>query len=219
MNGTIEKIKTTELGLSLIEVGKHYVITSYSNNLRSPFLKSIKPSDSQFDEELSDTNGNIESINDENDERFSYLEQLSVAKQEAFMKFKSEGNLSYLYDFTPGDMVLIYLYSLSVGDPDLIYAITYNAGQLPDQDTFRSEYIEYASNHDSETAVHYRYYESIEIDEDTAEENKVTVVVTAGVGVMTHSLALGLQKEDKVWKMDIYHLINYFKEKASEGSE
>jgi hypothetical protein len=60
-------------------------------------------------------------------------------------------------------------------------------------------------NHDSEIAVHYRYYESIKVDENTAEENNVTVIVTAGVGTTTHSLALCLQKEDNVWKLDIYH--------------
>ncbi|MFF2015393.1 hypothetical protein [Paenibacillus sp. NPDC058177] len=182
--------------------------------------KNSPTSEAHFDERLSNTNGSIESINDGNDKRFSYLRQLSLAKQESFVKFiAEEKNFHYLYDFTPEDMVLVYLYSLSVGDPDLIYAITYNAGLLPDQETFRNEYFKYASNYDSEIAVHYRYYESLKIEENTAEENKVTVIITAGVGIMTNSLALGLRKEDKIWKMDIYHLINQYKEKTSEVSE
>jgi hypothetical protein len=135
------------------------------------------------------------------------------------VKFKAERNLQYLYDFTPEDMVIVYLYCLSIGDPELIYAITYNAGQLPDQGTFRDEYFQYAMNHDSDTAVHYRYYDSIEVDENTAGESQLTVLVTAGVGSITHSLALGLQKEDKVWKIDIYHLINHYKKKANEARE
>ncbi|KRE51509.1 hypothetical protein [Paenibacillus sp. Soil522] len=122
-----------------------------------------------------------------------------------------------LYNFTPEDMVLAYLYCLSIGDPDLIYAITYNGGQLPDQDEFREDYFEYVMNYDSETAVHYRYYDSIKVDENTAEENKVKVRIMVGVGSTTHSLALGLQKEDQVWKLDIYHLIKEYKNKASKN--
>lgn len=156
-------------------------------------------------------------VNEERDKRFSYLEQLSAAKQEAFKRFKAERDLRNLYNFTPEEMVLAYLYCLSIGDPDLIYAIIYNAGQLPDQDEFREDYFEYVMIYDSETAVHYRYYDSIKVDENTAEENKVTVLITVGVGSTTHSLALGLQKEDQVWKLDIYHLIKEYKNKGSKN--
>ena len=177
------------------------------------------PNESSYRESQSDLDANIESINDGNDKRFSYLEQLSVSKQETFLKFIKERNLQYLDDFSPIEMVLVYLHTLSNGDRDLLYTFTYNGGLLPDQDTFRREYDEYLSNHDSEMAVHYRYYDAIEIDENTAEENKVSVVVTVGVGLMTQSLVLGLQKEDNVWKMDIYHLIDYYKKKLNEVSD
>lgn len=154
-------------------------------------------------------------IDDEDDNRFSYLDQLSPEKQIAFAEFKAERDLQYLYEFTPEEMVIVYLYCLSVGDPDLIYAITYNGGKLPDQDTFREEYFEYASSHDSEIAVHYRYYDSIKVDESTAKENELTVLVTTGVGSMTHSLTLGVKKEDNVWKLDIYHLIDHYKKQEN----
>lgn len=150
-------------------------------------------------------------------EKFSYLKQLSLEKQEAFTRFKSERNLQALYNFTPEDMVLIYLYCLSIGDPDLIYEITYNGGQIPDPDTFRKDFFEYAMNYDSETAIHYRYYDSIKVDESTAEENKVTVLITVSIETITHSMALGLQKEDQVWKLDIYHFIKNLKNKTSKN--
>lgn len=152
--------------------------------------------------------------NEESNDRFSYLEQLPAAKQEAIAKFKAERNLQFLYDFTPEDMVIVYLYCLSIGDPDLLYDIAYNGGELPDRDTFREEYYTYAGNHGSETAVHYRHYESIEVDPRTAEEDTLTVLVTTGVGTITASMALGLRQEDKVWKVDIYHWIAHHKEQA-----
>ena len=175
-----------------------------------------------IDQQLSVTNNSnqkIQTIDNESDTRFSYLAQLSATKQVALNKYIEEKQLHYLYDFTPEDMVLVYLHFLSVGDPDLIYTITYNGGQLPDQDTFREEYHEYMLNHDSEMAIHYRYYDSIEIDNSTAEDNKVTVIVTTGVGIITHSLALGLQKEDNIWKIEMYHILNLNKEKASKATE
>lgn len=150
-------------------------------------------------------------------EKFSYLKQLSIEKQEAFTRFEEERKRSYLSNFTPEDMVLVYLYCLSVGDPDLLYEITFNGGQLPDKDKFREDYFEYAMTYDSETAVHYRYYDSIKVDESTSEENKVTVLVTVSIETTTHTLALSLQKEDQIWKMDIYHLIKEYKDKANQS--
>ena len=93
--------------------------------------------------------------------------------------------------------MLVYLYCLSIGDPDLIYEITFNGGRLPGPDKFRKDYFEYAMKYDSEIAMHYRYYDAIKVDENTAEENKVTVLITVSLETMTHSMALGLQKKIK----------------------
>lgn len=161
------------------------------------------------------------SNNRNSDEKFSYLKQLSMEKQKAFNRFTSEKNLQELYSFTPEDMVLVYLHCISIGDPDLIYEITYNGGYLPNnKDKFRQDYFDYVMNHDSEIAIHYRYFDSIEVEESTAEENQVTVLVTVGLESITHSLALGLRKEDQIWKLDIYHSIKDYKNKAikSEAS-
>lgn len=144
------------------------------------------------------------------------MEQLTEAKQEAFVRFNAERDLRNLYNFTPEEMLLVYLYCISIGDPDLIYAITYNAGQLPDPDTFRKDYFEYVMNYDIETAIHYRYYNSIEVEESTVDENKLTVLITVGIGSITQSLGLGLQKEDQVWNLDVYHLMKDYKIKASK---
>ena len=55
------------------------------------------------------------------------------------------------------------------------------------------------------------------MDESTAEENKVTVLITVSIETTTHSMALRLQKEDQVWKLDIYHLIKDYINKASKN--
>lgn len=149
--------------------------------------------------------------------KFSYIKQLSSEKQKAFTRFESGGDLQELYAFTPEDMVLIYLYCISIGDPELIYEITYNGGQLPDRDQFRNDYFEYALKYDSETAIRYRYYDSIKVDESTAEENKLTVLITVSIERVAHTLALGLQKEDQIWKLDIYPLIQDYINKASDN--
>ncbi|MFD2614987.1 hypothetical protein [Paenibacillus gansuensis] len=152
-------------------------------------------------------------------EKFSYLKKLSPQKQEALIRFKSQSDMRELHNFTPEEMVLVYLYSLSIGDPGLLYDITYNGGQLPDKDQFWDEYLEYAHTYDSETAIHYRYYDSIEVEEGTAEESRVTVVIMVSLETMTHSMALGLRKEDEVWKLDIYHLIKEHIHKAKANKK
>lgn len=148
------------------------------------------------------------------DERFSYLKQLSLEKQEAFNRFASERDLQELNKFTPEDMVLIYLYCISIGDPDLIYEITYNGGYLPNKVEFREDYFDYVMIHDTERAIQYRYFDSIKVEESTAEENQVTVLITVVLESSTYSLALSLQKENLIWKLDIYHSIKEYKNKA-----
>lgn len=195
------------------------LVSACSSGNTDKTMRSETPGEAlEIDQVKKLPNNDINSISgEEYIEKFSYLKQLSKEKQEAFTRFKLERNLQDLYNFTPEDMVLIYLYCLSIGDPDLIYEITFNGGQLPDQDEFRKDYFEYVMNYDSETAVHYRYYDSIKVDESTAEENKVTVLITVSIETMTHSMALGLQKENQVWKLDIYHLIKEYINKASRS--
>jgi len=192
----------------LVREGEDYFISYKTRKWRLPQLESLKPLDNQ----ITEVNEKNESAEVDNADRFSYLEELPLEKQEALSKFVEERDIQHLYDFSPVDMAIVYLYCLSLSDPYLLYAITYDAGLLPDQDTFREEYFEYAANHDSDIAVHYRHYDSIEAHEDPVEANKVTVLVKAGVGIITHSLALGLQKEDRLWKLDIYHVIKSYKE-------
>jgi len=182
-------------------------------------MKTEPPVDSLEKDQVKKSSNNDTNTNpsEENVEKFSYLKQLSLEKQEAFTRFKVERNLQYLYNFTPEDMVLVYLYCLSVGNPDLIYAITFNGEQLPDQDKFRKDYFEYVGNYDSETAVHYRYYDSIKVDESTTEENKVTVHITVSIEIMTHTMILGLQREDQVWKLDVYPMMQEYINKASKN--
>lgn len=156
------------------------------------------------------------SLNESTPEKveFSYLKQLTVDKQEALGLLMTERDLKLLSDFTPEDMVIVYLYCLSISDPDLLFAITHNGGMLPDQETFRNEYFEYALTDSSDTAVRYRYYDSIEVDQKTTEDDKRTVHITVEVGTVTNSLILGLQKEDNIWKLDIYPLFEDYKKQA-----
>ncbi|QHW33688.1 hypothetical protein GZH47_24745 [Paenibacillus rhizovicinus] len=165
--------------------------------------------------EVPQTNPNNIDVTKKKNRKFSYLEQLPLAKQEALISYIADKDLSHLYDFTPEEMVLAYLYGISIGDPDFIYTITYNGGKLPDPDEFRQDYFKYEMNDDAETALKYRFYDSIKVDDSTAKENNVTVLITVSVESFTHSLALGLQKEDRIWKLDVYHLMELNKNKTT----
>lgn len=173
---------------------------------------AVEPADDPLPE-----NGERKSVEEIGESRFSYLEQLPLSKQEAFIRFKDERDYRELFDFSPEDMIAVYLHCIALGDPDLLYEIVYDGGALPDRDTFRKEYYTYAANYDAETAVHYRYYDTIATDASTANEHEATVLVTARVGIIADTLALGLRQEDRIWKPDIYHLIVSYKDKAKAG--
>ncbi|MWC29839.1 hypothetical protein [Paenibacillus sp. MMS18-CY102] len=205
--------------LVLVVLAIMSLVSACSSGNTDKIMKSESPVEALDKDQINNSLNNDKNSNpsEEHVEKFSYLKQLPLEKQEAFTRFKSERNLQHLSNFTPEDMVLIYLYCLSIGDPDLLYEITFNGGQLPGQDKFRKDYFDYAMNYDSETAVHYRYYDSIKVDESTAEANKATVIITVSIETMTHSMALGLRKENEVWKLDIYPLIQEYIKKASKN--
>ncbi|MCM3782035.1 hypothetical protein M3231_03530 [Neobacillus mesonae] len=211
----MKQAKLILLSLTIISLLSAYWMSS--DNSEKPVDSSVEDQEKgqiEVQSALTKKSGNKNS-----DERFSYLKQLSIENQEAFNRFTSERNLQELYKFAPEDMVLVYLYCISIGDPGLIYEITYNGGYLPNKDKFREDYFDYAMIHDSEIAMHYRYLDSIKVEESTAEENQVTVLVTVGLESLTHSLALGLQKEDQTWKLDIYHSIKEYKNKALKSKD
>ncbi|GIP45455.1 hypothetical protein J45TS6_39140 [Paenibacillus sp. J45TS6] len=188
-----------------------------SDNSEKPIETSLE-NQTKGQTEVSSTMTNITDYQNSN-ERFSYLKQLSLEKQEAFNRFTIERDLQELNKFTPEDMVLVYLYCISIGDPDLIYEITYDGGYLPNKDVFREDYFDYVMIHDLERAIQYRYFDSIKVEESTAEENQVTVLITVVLESSTYSLALGLKKEDQIWKLDIYHSIKEYKNKALKNKD
>lgn len=101
----------------------------------------------------------------------------------------------------------IHLHSVSIADVESIYALTYNDGKLPDADTFRQEYDEKLLHREQGIALEYRYYESIEAQEGMVKENETALGITASVGTFTATTVYGLKKDNNVWKMELYHLM------------
>ncbi|WP_054025097.1 hypothetical protein [Bacillus sp. FJAT-28004] len=161
------------------------------------------------------TDVDVVEINEVQNKKFSYLDQLPAERMEEYELFVKERNLSHLQRFSPKEILLIYMHSVAIFDADSIYALTYNNDLLADPDLFRKEYAEYVLNAEQEVAMKFRYYDSIRIAEETVKEDSLSVVISVSLGSTTGSVAYGLKKEDKVWKMDIQHLIEYFKQKAT----
>jgi len=165
------------------------------------------------------TDVDVVEINEVQNKKFSYLGQLSAERMDEYELFVKDRNLNHLQRFSPEEILLIYMHSVAMFDADAIYALTYNNVLLSDPDTFRKEYEEYLLNHEQEVAMKFRYYDSIRIAEETVKEDSLSVVISVSLGSTTGSVAYGLKKENDVWKMDIYHLIDYFKQNRGSSSE
>ena len=63
-----------------------------------------------------------------------------------------------------------------------------------------------------ENTLYYRYFNSIKVSEYKTE-NEVVVVMSVNSGIIHSSIAYELKKENEIWKMNILHLMDYFKEK------
>ncbi|OAB34893.1 hypothetical protein PMSD_14135 [Paenibacillus macquariensis subsp. defensor] len=148
--------------------------------------------------------------------RFSYLDQLPNEKVKAYKEFVSGKDIRHLQTFTPEEILLVYFHSVAEADEDVIYALTYDNGVLPDLDTFIVEYRENLDKPETEHALEFRYYDSIKAHEGTVKENEISMDITAGVGIFTATNIYGLKKENNVWKMDIYHLMEPVKSKRKK---
>jgi hypothetical protein len=141
---------------------------------------------------------------------FSYLDQLPDEKAKAYELFRTDKVMSHFRSFSPEEMVITYLHAASMGDEDVIYDLTYNNGKLPDRDTFIQEYRDHLDSDMLDTAIKYRYYDSIQLDErESAQEEaeEVLTVLTVTIGVHKESVAYGVRKEDGIWKLELYHMI------------
>lgn len=156
-------------------------------------------------------------IQEEKEKQFSYIDQLPNERLKAFELFVSDKNAHHLEGFSPEEVLLIYLHSASMADVESIYALTYNNGKLPDADTLRQEYNENLLHREQGVALEYRYYESIEAQEGMVKENEIAIGITASIGNFTATTVYGLKKENNVWKMDLYHLIEHFKSKTKKS--
>lgn len=160
--------------------------------------------------------GNVNSFTDilgihNNHKEFSYLNELPQKQLKEYELFANDREVSHLTEFTPEQIVLIYIHSAALGDVDSIYALTFDDGSLPEFEEFKTQYFNYLHVRDLDTALMYRYYNSIAVKEETVKQDELVVALEASIGTFTSSVVFGLKKDNNLWKMDIYHLIKHFK--------
>ncbi|OAB40793.1 hypothetical protein [Paenibacillus glacialis] len=155
-------------------------------------------------------------IQEEEEKRFSYLDQLPNERVKAYERFVSDKDVRYLQSFSPEEILLVYFHSVAGADEDVIYALTYDNGVLPDLEVFRKEYRENLARRETEYALEFRYYDSIKPYEGTVKENEIGMAITVGVGSFTATNVYSLKKENNVWKMNIYHLMEPVKSKTKK---
>lgn len=147
---------------------------------------------------------------------FTYLEEITEEKRNLYEEFLKKGNTNSLKTFTPEEMVLIMMNLIFENNFDKLYAITYNNNELPDKQTFISEYIDYLLDEDIQNYLMYRYYDNISLDKETSTESIAFVQLDIIFGSSHYRKVFPLLKEDEMWKVDIY---NYLKEKKAKSEE
>jgi hypothetical protein len=159
------------------------------------------------DERINVENKQTATLNDKPYE-FTYLEDLSEERLAEYHNFLKDGNINHLTNFAPEQIVLIYMNLVLEHDVEKIYALTYDNGNLPSLDLFSREYEEYLSQLLTDDYLKYRFYDSIQVVEDTRKHNDVAVKIQLSFGGHTNAaVAYGLKKDKNVWKMDLYYWI------------
>jgi hypothetical protein len=142
---------------------------------------------------------------------FTYLEDLTDDKLQKYNHFLEDGNINHLSDFTPEQIVLIFMNLILNHNDDRLYELVFDNGQLPSLEIFSDEYDKYLSSYFNDEYLKYRFFDSIGVVEETRGMEDVTVKIEMKYGFTTHSVAYGLKKDNNVWKMDLYHLVEKFK--------
>jgi hypothetical protein len=138
---------------------------------------------------------------------FTYLEKLPVEKLEKYNLFLEDGNTNHLTDFKPEQIVLIYMNLVLKHNVDKLYALTYDNGQLPSLDIFINEYDYYLSPLLNDDYLTYRFYDAISVDKATRKKDELVVKMDIMYGTTTQGITYNLKKDNDVWKMDLYHLV------------
>ncbi|MCC5911670.1 MAG: hypothetical protein JJT76_14690 [Clostridiaceae bacterium] len=152
-------------------------------------------------------NEEVEKINKDNGEEFSYLNNLSEEALQTYATFYKDKDIKHLKYFPPEKIKLIYIHSVVIDDIEAIYALTYNNGELPNFSVFKRKYYDNLLKSNLEMALEFRHYDSIEVMENTEENGQVGVAMKASIGNFTASVLSSLKKDSDGWKMDILHLL------------
>ena len=144
---------------------------------------------------------------------FTYLEDLPSDKLEKYQEFLVKEETSSLIGFTPEEMVLIHFNLVFEHNISKLYTIIYDGGQLPPLEQFIDEYDQYLSHDFMDDYLIYRFYDSISIQQETSTENITIVQMDNTIGSSKYVKTYALVKENDIWKMDVYHLIEDLKSK------
>ncbi|ANE47144.1 hypothetical protein SY83_13710 [Paenibacillus swuensis] len=87
---------------------------------------------------------------------------------------------------------------------------------MPDANLFSKEFFDHVSTYFSQLALSHRYYDSIDIQNVADKDDQLSVIISASIGIHKSSTAFGLNKDNNVWKMNIYPIIENKKKKIEE---
>ncbi|MCG7346103.1 bZIP transcription factor [Sporosarcina sp. ACRSL] len=145
-------------------------------------------------------------------EDFTYLEELSDSEIEKYIAFLKDAKITHLKDISQEHIVLIFMNLIKENEVDNIFALTYDNGNLPSKEVFISEYNDYLAYDLEQEYLKYRYYDSVSVYEESQKDNLTTVGLTISFGSSSQTSVYALKKDQDVWEMDIYHLIELKKE-------
>ena len=137
---------------------------------------------------------------EKNNQEYSFLEKLPSEKLKQYNLFSKDKNISHLANITPEQMLLVYFQSVIKDDVEGIYAITYGHGEQS-FDAFKSRYYENLLHQNYDLALRFREYDSIENKKEN--DHTETVVMKVSIGSFTDAVAIGLKKDQNIWKLDI----------------
>jgi len=132
---------------------------------------------------------------------FSYIEQLDEEARGHYQAFLETKDLTHFESFTSDEMFVVFLHSVVTGEDDVSTAILYNDGSFADVNDLKAYYQEAVFRDYIETALDFRYFYDLHVDEIQSRTDKDVVKMSVKFELFSATHIAELRKQDGIWKV------------------
>ncbi|GEM03252.1 hypothetical protein HMI01_02400 [Halolactibacillus miurensis] len=134
-------------------------------------------------------------------QNFSYIEQLDEEARGHYQAFLETNDLTHFESFTSDEMFVVFLHSVVTGEDGVSTSILYNDESFDDFTDLQAYYQEELFREYLETALDFRYFYDLHVDEIQSRTDKDIVKMSVRFELFSATHVAELRRQDGIWKV------------------